>query len=216
MIYQLHIKLKNWYDKDMNIVKLNELLKNLFPEAKCVLRYSSAWELLVAVILSAQCTDNTVNRITEKLFKKYRSIDDYVGADKKTFEKDIYQAGFYKQKTQYILGSAKIIKEKHHGIVPKTMKELTSLPGVGRKTANVVLGNAYEVVEGIAVDTHVKRLSRKFGLTRHTDPAQIEKDLMRQLPKSEWTVFTYRMIEFGRRYCKARKHDHKKCIELVG
>jgi len=186
-------------------------LKKLFPDAKIMLEYSSVWELLVAVILSAQCTDKMVNKITLKLFKKYRSLHDYTTAHQKEFEKDIYSAGFYRMKAQHIIKAAQIIENKFKGVVPKTMKEITTLPGVGRKTANVVLGNAYGVVEGIAVDTHVIRLSKVLGLTKETEPEKIEKVLMKLLPKKEWLGFTYLLIEYGRKYCVAKKHDHKNC-----
>ncbi len=183
----------------------------MFPHAKIVLTYNNHWELLVAVILSAQCTDKIVNRVTEKLFHKYKTLDDYVSADLKEFEQDIHSTGFYHNKAKHILASANIIKDRFHGKVPNTMDELLTLKGVARKTANVVLGNAFGIVEGIAVDTHVRRLTKLWGLTKHDDPVKIEKDLMRLLPKKEWFDFTYRTIEYGRAYCIAKKHDHKLC-----
>ena len=186
-------------------------LSKLFPEAKIMLRYSTPWELLVAVILSAQCTDKMVNRVTEHLFKKYTSLNDYVNADPSEFEKDIFKTGFYHMKTKHILASARILKEHYNGTVPHSMEEILTLPGVGRKTANVVLGNAYGVVEGIAVDTHVKRLSRILKLTRHTDPDKIEQDLLKIIPRKEWLRFTYLLIEYGRKYCIAKRHDHLHC-----
>ncbi len=186
-------------------------LKKLLPDAKIVLKYSNNWELLVSVILSAQCTDVMVNKVTEKLFKKYRIIDDYEKADLKEFEQDIKSTGFYHHKAKNILATAKIIKEKYSGKVPNTLNDLLSLPGVARKTANVVLGNAFGIVEGIAVDTHVRRLSQVYGLTKHNDPEKIERDLMKILPKSDWFRFTYLMIDYGRKYCPAKKHDHDNC-----
>lgn len=191
--------------------KITAALKKLLPNAKIALNYSNNWELLVAVILSAQCTDKKVNEVTAKLFKKYRKLDDYVNADRKEFEKDVKSTGFYRAKAKNILRSAKIVKEKFGGKIPRTMEEILTLPGVARKTANVVLGNAYGVVEGIAVDTHVRRLSKLLGLTEHDDPVKIEKDLMQILPKKEWFDFTYRMIEYGRKYCPAKPHDHSQC-----
>lgn len=195
--------------------KLVKELKKLFPKTRIALNYSNNWELLVAVILSAQCTDKKVNEVTEKLFKKYKTLDDYVKASAsrrtiKEFEQDIRPTGFYKNKAKNILASAKIIKEKYGGRLPKTMEEMLKLPGVARKTANIVLGNAYGVVEGIAVDTHVKRLSRRFGLTDETNPDKIERDLMQILPRVEWFEFTYRLIDYGRKYCPARNcpKDH--------
>jgi len=194
------------------ILKIARELKKLFPEAKMALKYSTNWELLVAVILSAQCTDKKVNEVTRKLFRKYKNLDDYVSANIKNFEKDIHSTGFYRNKAKNILATAKIIKERHKGRVPKTMDEMLELPGVARKTANVVLGNAYGVVEGIAVDTHVKRLTRLLNLTDETNPNKIEEDLMQILPKKEWGKFTHRMIHYGREYCPAApKHNHKDC-----
>ncbi len=189
------------------ILRMNTLLKRLYPNAKIALRYRNNWELLVAVQLSAQCTDKTVNRVTEKLFKKYKTLDDYVKAGPREFERDIFQTGFYKNKTKNILAAAKLIKEDYGGRIPKTMKELLLIPGVARKTANVVLGNAHGVVEGIAVDTHVRRFALKFDLTDHRDPVKIERDLMELLPRKEWFAFTYRIIEYGRKVCPARVHD---------
>lgn len=186
-------------------------LKELFPKARIFLNYSNPWELLVAVMLSAQCTDAMVNKVTEKLFKKYRTLDDYVGAKQKDFEKDIYSTGFYRNKAKHVLEAAKMVKNNFGGSVPCTMEEILTLPGVARKTANVVLGNAYGVVEGVAVDTHVKRLSRVLGLTDQIDPNKIERDLMEVVPKKEWLKFTYLLIEYGRKYCIAKKHNHALC-----
>jgi len=186
-------------------------LKKLIPETNISLNYSNNWELLVAVILSAQCTDKKVNEVTAKLFKKYLSLDDYVVAQQIEFEKDIYSTGFYRVKAKNIIESAKIIKGKFGGKVPKTMDEMLTLPGVSRKTANVVLGNAYSAAEGIAVDTHVIRLAQKFGLTKETDPLKIERDLMKIYPKKEWIKLTYYFIEYGRQYCPAKRHKHNKC-----
>jgi len=187
------------------------MLKNLFPETGMTLRYSNNWELLVAVVLSAQCTDKKVNEVTETLFKKYRTLGAYVKADKKEFEKDIHSTGFFHTKAKNILAAAKMIQEKFCGKIPRTMAEIVTIPGVARKTANVVLGNAYGVVDGIAVDTHVRRLAKLHGLTDHDDPVKIEQDLMQILPKKEWFLFTYRCIDYGRKYCPARAHDHAHC-----
>jgi endonuclease III len=191
--------------------KVLKKLRELFPDAKIVLRYSNTWELLVAVILSAQCTDKQVNIVTEKLFKKYKTLNDYVNANSQEFEQDIKSTGFYHNKAKSILASARMVKEKFGGKVPNTMEELLTLPGVARKTANVVLGNAYGIVEGIAVDTHVRRLSLKLELTEHTDPVKIERDLMELLPKKDWFFFTYGIIEYGRHICGARRH--KDCAD---
>ncbi len=191
--------------------KILKKLKELFPNPKMFLTYSNNWELLVAVILSAQCTDKKVNEVTQKLFQKYRMLDDYVNASAKEFEKDIFSTGFYRAKTKNILATAKIVKEKFNGNVPSSMQELLSLPGVARKTANIVLGNAFGIVEGIAVDTHVKRLSRALSLSNETNPDKIEQDLMAIIPKKEWFSFTYLLIEYGRNYCPAKRHNHALC-----
>lgn len=187
--------------------KIVKKLKELFPHAKIALKYSNHWELLVAVILSAQCTDKKVNEVTGKLFKKYKTFEDYLKASPEEFEKDIHACGFYRNKTKNILAAARMIKEKFGGKIPQTMEEMLEIPGVARKTANVVLGNAYHIVEGIAVDTHVIRLSRKLGLSSHTNPNKIEQDLMAVLPKEEWFDFTYRLIQYGREVCPARPHE---------
>lgn len=193
------------------VIRIISELKRLFPKAKIMLRFSSPWELLVAVILSAQCTDKMVNKVTKKLFTKYTTLDDYVNASPKEFERDIFSTGFYRAKTKHILATAQIIKNTYKGVLPQTMKEMIQLPGVGRKTANVVLGNAFGVVEGIAVDTHVIRIARVLGLTKNRDPEKIERDLMKIVPRKEWLHFTYLLIEYGRKYCIAKKHDHVNC-----
>jgi endonuclease-3 len=198
-------------EKQKRARDINARLKKLFPEAKIMLKYGNNWELLVAVELSAQCTDKKVNEVTEKLFKKYRTLEDYISANPREFEKDIFQTGFYRNKTKNILGAAKAVRDRFGGEIPKTMEEILTIPGVARKTANVVLGNAYGVVEGIAVDTHVRRLARLWGLTKENDPVKIERDLMEVLPKNEWFLFTYRTIEYGRKYCTARTKDHGEC-----
>jgi endonuclease-3 len=191
--------------------KILKALKKLFPHATIALKFSNNWELLVAVQLSAQCTDRKVNEVTPALFKKYPKLDDYVNAKPREFEKDIHQCGFYRAKTKNILAAAKVVKEKFHGKLPKTMAEMVTIPGVGRKSANVILGNAYGVVEGIAVDTHVIRLSRLLGLTKEKTPEKIEKDLMRIIPQKQWFEATYLLIDYGRKYCVARPHDHAAC-----
>ena len=173
-------------------------LKKLFPEAKCALDFSNDWELMVAVQLSAQCTDKMVNRVTPALFQKYKKLEDYVRADPREFEQDIFRTGFYRNKTKNILAAAKMVKEKFHGKIPKTMPEILQIPGVARKTANVVLGNAHGVVEGIAVDTHVKRMARVLGLSDEKTPEKIERDLMQIIPKKQWFESTYLLIEYGR------------------
>ncbi|PCI29949.1 endonuclease III [Candidatus Wolfebacteria bacterium] len=191
-------------------------LQKLFPTAGMILEYSNDWELLVSVMLSAQCTDKQVNKVTKTLFKKYKTLDDYANAKLSVLEKDVLPTGFYKQKAKRIKESARIVRDTFDGEVPHTMSDMLTLPGVARKTANVVLGNAYGVVEGIAVDTHVKRIAYKFGLTKNTDPIKIEQDLMKLFPKKQWFHLTYLLIDFGRAYCPARKHDHDRCEKLAG
>lgn len=184
-------------------------LKRVYPRAGMILQFSNPWELLVAVILSAQCTDKKVNEVTEKLFQKYRTLDDYVRASanrrsEREFEAMIHATGFYHAKAKHILITARIVKEKFGGKVPKTMEEMLTLRGVARKTANVVLGNAYHVIEGIAVDTHVSRLSQRLGFSESRDPKKIEQDLMQLLPKKNWFRSTYLLIEHGRTICTAK------------
>jgi len=191
--------------------KIVKALKKLLPDAKIALKYSNNWELLVAVQLSAQCTDKKVNEVTPRLFKKYRTLNDYVKARQGEFMAYVRPTGFYRNKTKNILAAAKMVRKKFNGKIPKTMKEMLILPGVARKTANVVLGNAYGLVDGIAVDTHVIRLSQLLGLTYEKDPVKIERDLMAILPKKEWFDFTYRIIDYGRKYCPARPHNHAVC-----
>jgi endonuclease-3 len=198
------------------VQKIFKALKKLFPHATIALKFSNNWELLVAVQLSAQCTDKKVNEVTPVLFKKYPKLEDYVKAGAtargvREFEKDIHQCGFYRAKTRNILTAAKVVKEQFHGKLPRTMAEMVTIPGVGRKSANVILGNAYGVVEGIAVDTHVMRLSHVFGLSREKTPEKIERDLMRIIPQKQWFEATYLLIDYGRKYCVARPHDHAKC-----
>ncbi len=189
------------------------ILKRLFPRAKMALTHRTPWECMVAVQLSAQCTDKKVNEVTQLLFKKYRTLDDYVraSASRRTvreFERAIYQAGFYRNKTKNILAAAKMVKTKFSGKLPRTMAEILTLPGVARKTANVVLGVVYGVVEGIAVDTHVLRLARQWGWSSGKNATQVERDLMKLFPKKEWSALTYRIIEYGRKYAPAKKKGH--------
>ena len=190
-------------------------LKELYPTTKTALNYSNELEFLFAVILSAQCTDVRVNIVTATLFKKYQTLTDYLNADPTEFEQDIRSTGFYKNKAKNILATAKILHERYHGKLPRTMTEMMELPGVARKTANVVLANKFGIVEGIAVDTHVRRLSNVYWLTNEQSPEKIEQDLMQILPREEWRDFTLRMIDYGREYCPAKKHDHEHCPLLL-
>ncbi|MEK9143711.1 MAG: endonuclease III [Patescibacteria group bacterium] len=214
-----------------------KLLKKNYPHAQIILKYGNSWELLVSVILSAQCTDVIVNKVTAKLFIKYPTLTDYINADPKKFEQDIKSTGFYHNKTKNILAAAKLIKEKFNGAIPRTMPEMLTIPGVARKTANVVLGNAYGVVEGIAVDTHVIRLSQRLRLVdvnkiggkkeltfvspersrridykKDADPVKIEKQLMAVVPKADWFKLTYLLIDHGRAACKAQNPDCAHCF----
>ncbi len=188
------------------------LLKDEYPISRTALRYETPHQMLVATILSAQCTDVRVNMVTEELFRKYKEINEFAGADLQELEQDIRSTGFYRQKAKNIKNSSIAILENYSGNVPDTMEELITLPGVGRKTANVVLSSAYGITEGIAVDTHVKRLSFRLGLTRHTDPDKIEQDLMKLAPKEEWSDLSYRLILHGRAVCGARKPGHDICM----
>lgn len=187
-------------------------LKEEYPGATTELNWSNPLELLVATILSAQTTDVRVNGVTEDLFTKYRSAEDYASAELSELEKDIRPTGFYRNKAKSLQGMARALLEDHAGEVPRRMGELVKLPGVGRKTANVVLGNAYGVDEGVVVDTHVRRLSNRLGLTTEQDPEKIEKDLMNTVPTEDWTVFSHLLILHGRRICKARKPDCPGCV----
>jgi endonuclease III len=195
--------------------KLIEVLKRLnkaYPKPKTALNFSDPFQLLVATILSAQTTDVLVNRVTENLFRKYRTVKDYADASPEALQKDIGSVNFYKTKSKNIQASAKIIVAQFNSQVPKTMNELTSLPGVARKTANIILSNAFGIHEGIAVDTHVKRLSNRLGLTKNADPVKIEKDLMAITPKKEWGNISHLLIFHGRKICQARKPDHQECV----
>jgi endonuclease-3 len=195
--------------------KLLEILKRLnkaYPKPKTALNFSDPFQLLVATILSAQTTDVLVNKVTENLFRKYRTVKDYADASLETLQKDTGSVNFYKTKAKNIQAGAKIIVSQFNSKVPKTMNELTSLPGVARKTANIILSNAFGIHEGIAVDTHVKRLSYRLGLTKNTDPVKIEKDLMAITPKKEWGNISHLLIFHGRKICQARKPDHQECV----
>jgi endonuclease-3 len=190
--------------------KLDRELKKLFPHAEIALGHNTPWELLVSVILSAQCTDKKVNEVTERLFKKYPTFESYLSANPAEFERDIRQTGFFRSKTKHVLGAAQRIHDVYGDKVPDTMEELVTLPGVARKTANIVLGTVYGVVEGIAVDTHVKRFAIRFNLTDSTNPERIEQDLMAIVPKKDWYEITYRIIEYGRQIAPARTYDTSK------
>ena len=187
------------------------ILKETYPDAHCSLDHATPLELLVATILSAQCTDERVNLVTKTLFKKYKTAKAYATAPQEELEKDIQSTGFYRNKAKSLRAMAASLLEKHAGKVPRTMDELTSLAGVGRKTANVVLGNAFGQNVGVVVDTHVARLSERLGLTNETDPVKIEQDLIPIVPQEEWTLWSHLLIHHGRALCQARKPECPEC-----
>jgi endonuclease III len=200
--------------KSARAKKIFATLRQAYPDAHCELNFSNPLELLVATILSAQCTDKRVNIVTENLFKKFRTAEDFATADARELEQAIKTAGFYRNKAKNIKAAAQSIVEKHGGKVPRTMEELVELGGVGRKTANVVLGNAFGIRLGIAVDTHVARLSFRLGFTNETDPVKIEEILMKLVQREQWTLVSHLLIWHGRRRCFARKPDCKNCEVL--
>ena len=195
--------------KTARVGKIIAGLKKAYPDAHCELNYSNPLELLIATILSAQCTDKRVNIVTAELFKKYHSASDYAKAPVAELEQAIKTTGFFRNKTKSIKTACQAVVDKHAGEVPRTMEELRQL--VGRKTANVVLGNAFNVNIGVVVDTHVARLSHRLGLTKHTDPQKIEQDLMQLVPQEQWTMFSHWLIWHGRRRCYARAPDCPNC-----
>jgi endonuclease-3 len=192
--------------------KIIARLTSAYPDATCALHHESALELLVATILSAQSTDARVNMVTPALFAKYREARDYAGADPKVLEQEIHSTGFFRNKTKSIIGMAQGVVERHGGRVPDTMEQLVQLPGVGRKTANVVLGTWFGTNEGIVVDTHVQRLSTLLGLTREKTPEKIERDLMQLVPRDKWTWFSHTLILHGRKICIARRPKCEECV----
>jgi endonuclease-3 len=193
------------------ILELIQILQRTYPDAHCELRYSNPLELLISTILSAQCTDKQVNRVTEMLFKKYRTASDFAGADLVQLQEDIRQLGFFRMKAKNIQSCCRRLVDNHNGQVPREMDALLQLNGVGRKTANVVLGNAFHVNAGIVVDTHVARLAQRLRLTRETAPEKIEGDLIKSVPREHWTLFSHWLIWHGRRRCRARKPDCPNC-----
>lgn len=199
-------------DNGHNFSKIWALLKKEYPDVKPSLNYSNPLELFVATVLSAQSTDVQINKVTEKLFKKYRTVEDYANADVMELDNDIHSANFHRNKAKNIKDSARIIVERHNGEIPRTMEELVALPGVGRKTANIVLERGFGVIEGIAVDTHVKRVSRRLGLTKKTDPEKIEQDLIPLVPREDSYSFSMTLIYHGRKICQARKPKCPSCV----
>ena len=209
---------KPWIKKESSVKKRLRAascvrrLKTAYPNAKMALRYGNEIQLLVAVMLSAQCTDKKVNEVTEKLFKKYKTAKDFATADRRTLEQEIRSTGFYHSKARSIREACRTIVEKFGGNVPRAMGDMLQLRGVARKTANVVLGNAFRVVDGIAVDTHVRRLSQRLGYTKSDNPEKIEQDLMALIDRKDWFMLTYFLIEHGRRVCNARRPGCSACV----
>jgi len=201
------------YGKGANPERVRAILKKLdekYPHATCALKHKNAFELLIATILSAQCTDERVNLVTAQLFPKYPTPKAFAAANPAELEQDIRPTGFYRNKTKSVIGASKRIVEEFHGEVPKTMEKLLTLPGVARKTANVVLGTGFGIASGVVVDTHVQRLSNRLDLTKNEDPKKIEQDLMKILPQDRWILFSHQLIWHGRKVCQARK---PRCIE---
>ncbi len=192
--------------------KIIERLRQIYPDARCALNFSNPLELLVATILSAQCTDERVNQVTKNLFKKYKTAHDYANADLTELENDIRSTGFFRNKARSLKALGQTLVAEHGGQVPDSMEALVQLPGVGRKTANVVLGNAYCKNEGIVVDTHVKRLAARLGLSDNGNPDKIEQDLMQLVPREQWTLFGHLLIWHGRAVCQARKPKCNECV----
>lgn len=189
------------------VALMNAVLETLFKNAQIELQFSNDFECFVAVLLSAQCTDQRVNKTTKHLFKKYKTVHAYATATQKEMEKEVFSCGFYRNKAKNIIAAAKKIEKDFGGVLPKTMEELISIPGAARKTANVVLSSLYGIHEGIAVDTHVRRFVIRFDLSDFTDPKRIEQDLMDIMPKLNWWSFNHRLVHYGRHICKARKHN---------
>ncbi len=199
-------------EEKKRVRQLIKLLRKEYPEARCSLEHTNALELLVATILSAQCTDERVNAVTADLFRKYRTWEDYASAPPAELERDIHSTGFFRNKAKSIRGACRLIGERHGGRVPDRMDELLGLPGVARKTANVVLGNAYRIASGVVVDTHVSRLSGRLGLSAETTPEKIERDLTARVPESIWIDFSHLLIAHGRKVCKARNPLCGECV----
>ena len=187
-------------------------LQTAYPDAHCALIHTNALELLIATILSAQCTDERVNIVTANLFRKYRNCADYLNVEQSELERDIHSTGFFRNKAKNIQGACRLLLDKHQGIVPQTMDELLELPGVARKTANVVMGNAFGIASGVVVDTHVSRLSQLLQLTQETTPEKIERDLSKLVPREDWIMFPHWLISHGRAICKARRPACDKCV----
>ncbi len=203
-------KPKSAAERKARLAKILQLLDAMYPGATCALRHRNPWELLVATILSAQCTDKRVNEVTPELFRKYPTVADFAHANQAEMARDIRPTGFFNNKSKAVIGAAKKILSEFGGEVPRTMEELLTVPGAARKTANVVLGTAYGIASGVVVDTHVQRVSRRLDLTKNSEPAKIEQDLLKILPQDRWILFSHQLILHGRALCIARK---PKCAE---
>jgi endonuclease III len=198
-------------DESGRVLRIRRELARLYPDAQTELRHENPWQLLVSTILSAQCTDERVNRVTPELFRRLHTPGDFASVPREDLEELIRSTGFFRSKAKSIQGSAERIVADHAGRVPDTMEELVKLPGVGRKTANVILGSAFGKNEGVVVDTHVGRLSRRLGLSKHEDPEKVEQDLMKLIPREEWTSFSHQLVWHGRRVCKALRPRCPEC-----
>jgi endonuclease III len=199
-------------EEKQRALKITGLLKREYPDARCSLDHSTPLELLIATILSAQCTDERVNLVTAELFRKYRQAEDFYNVAPAELEQDIRSTGFFRNKAKAIQGACRLIVEQHHGSVPENLDELLSLPGVARKTANVVLGNAFGITSGIVVDTHVGRVSQRLALSAEKQPEKIERDLMELVPRADWILFSHLLIAHGRKICKARTPLCAECV----
>jgi endonuclease-3 len=199
-------------DKKKRVAEIIKRLKKAYPEAHCALNHSNAFELLIATILSAQCTDERVNIVTADLFRKYRGPSDYLKVSPAELEKDIHSTGFFRNKAKSIQGACRLLIDRFGGEIPQNMDEILTLPGVARKTANVVLGNAFGIALGVVVDTHVARLSQRLGLTENENAEKIEKDLIELVPKRYWIMFPHWLITHGRQICIARKPRCRQCV----
>ncbi|MGH9664827.1 MAG: endonuclease III [Bryobacteraceae bacterium] len=205
-------KPKSAAERAARVRRILAILDRLYPNATCALHHENAWQLLVATILSAQCTDKRVNEVTPGLFRKYPQIEDFAAVSQAELAQDIRSTGFFNNKSKSLIGAARKILSDFHGEVPRKIEELLTVPGAARKTANVVLGTAFQIPSGVVVDTHVARISHRLDLTRHTDPGKIEKDLIKTIPKEKWILFSHQIIHHGRSLCVARK---PKCAECA-
>ena len=212
MIKPTLTKPKNAAERKVRLEAILEKLDQLYPNVTCELHHSNAWELLVATILSAQCTDKRVNEVTPGLFRKYPTIQDFAAVSQEELARDIRSTGFFNNKAKSVIGAARRILSEFGGKVPQTMEELLTVPGAARKTANVVLGTVFGIAEGVVVDTHVHRISRRLDLTKEDEPVKIERDLMKILPREKWILFSHQIIHHGRSLCSARS---PKCIDCA-